>query len=59
MSAKQFTVASSQLDVRRLGGGEAGVSVLGWPGLETREERLEGIEGSSDHAMVGFEVWGG
>jgi hypothetical protein len=33
--------------------------VLGWPLLETREERLEWIEGFSDHAMVGFEVWEG
>jgi len=52
-------IGSSQLDVRRLGGEETGVSVLGWPRLETREERLDWIEGYSDHAMVGFEVWGG
>jgi len=45
------------MDVRALGGEAPGATVLGWP-LLAGDQRLSWLEEYSDHAMIGFEVWG-
>jgi hypothetical protein len=50
-------VASDHRDIRRPGGTEQGVAVLGWPKLGTEAQRRAWIRDFSDHGMVVGEVW--
>ena len=49
-------VAADHLDIRKQGGQQDGVSVIGWPQLPPAEWR-GWIDDFSDHGMLVFEVW--
>jgi hypothetical protein len=51
-------VASEQMELKGLLDDRPMVSVLGWVGVDTEAGEKAWIEAYSDHAMVGFEVWG-